>query len=107
MFGVSMKSEFTGKEALVRVRDEGIRMKRVGFTLEARRIPRTGMDIYVGDEKTGWVTSGTMSPTLEKVIGMGYVPVLQSETGARIDIDIKGKRFPAEVVEMPFYKRER
>ncbi len=53
------------------------------------------------------MTSGTMSPTREKVIGMGYVPVSHSEAGARIDIDIKGKRFPAEVVEMPFYKRER
>jgi len=107
MFGVSMKSEFTGKDALLKVREEGIKTKRVGFVLEAKRIPRTGMDIYVGDEKAGWVTSGTMSPTREKVIGMGYVPVSHSEAGARIDIDIKGKRFPAEVVEMPFYKRER
>ncbi len=106
-FGVSMKSEFTGKGALVRVKEEGSSIRRVGFVVDARRIPRTGMEIFVGGEQVGWVTSGTMSPTLEKVIGMGYVPVAHSETGARFDIDIKGKRFPAEVVEMPFYKRER
>ena len=106
-FGVSMKSEFTGKDALVTARNAGIDLKRIGFVVDSRRIPRTGMDIYVGEEKVGWVTSGTKSPTLEKIIGMGYVLVEHAETGALIEIDIKGKRNPAEVVEMPFYKRER
>ncbi len=106
-FGVSMKSEFTGREALLRVKEEGIRRKRIGFEAESRRIPRTGMDILAGGEKVGWVTSGTYSPTLEKNIGMGYVPVEHAEIGAALEVDVKGKRIPAAVVEMPFYKRER
>jgi glycine cleavage system T protein (aminomethyltransferase) len=106
-FGVSMKSEFTGKAALVAVREKGIDIKRVGFRLDAKRIARTGMEIYIGDRTVGWVTSGTMSPTLEMSIGMGYVPVAYAEPGCRFDVDFKGKRLSAEVVEMPFYKRER
>jgi aminomethyltransferase len=106
-FGVSMKSEFTGREALVRAREAGIEKKRVGFIVDHKRIPRTGMDIVAGDEKVGWVTSGTFSPTVGKTIGMGYVPVAMSEVGTSIEVDVKGKRLPIRVVEMPFYKRER
>jgi len=106
-FGVSMKSEFTGKDALVRVLEAGITRKRVGFTVDHKRIPRTGMDIVSGDEKVGWVTSGTFSPTVGKTIGMGYVPVALAEVGTSIYVDVKGKRLPIEVVELPFYKRER
>jgi glycine cleavage system T protein (aminomethyltransferase) len=91
----------------VAVREKGIDIKRVGFRLDAKRIARTGMEIYIGDRTVGWVTSGTMSPTLEMSIGMGYVPVAYAEPGCRFDVDFKGKRLSAEVVEMPFYKRER
>jgi len=106
-FGVSMKSEFTGKDALVRAQQAGLAKKRIGFTVDHKRIPRTGMDIVSGDEKVGWVTSGTFSPTAGKTIGMGYVPVALSEVGTTIEVDVKGKRLPITVVEMSFYKRER
>ena len=53
------------------------------------------------------MTSGTFSPTVGKTIGMGYVPVAMSEVGTSIEVDVKGKRLPITVVEMPFYKRER
>jgi len=106
-FGLSMKSEFTGKEALVRAKEAGVTKKRIGFQVDSRRIPRTGMDIVSGDEKVGWVTSGTFSPTSGKTIGMGYVPIDLAEVGTSIEVEMKGKRLPITVVEMPFYKRER
>jgi aminomethyltransferase len=53
------------------------------------------------------VTSGTFAPTLEKAIGMGYVPVALSAIGSKIEIDIRGQRIPAEVVATPFYRRPR
>ena len=106
-FGVSMKSEFTGKEAIVAALEAGLTRKRVGFVVDSRRIPRTGMEIYVGDERKGLVTSGSLSPTLEKTIGMGYVSLDLTEVGSEFEVDVKGKRLPATVVEMPFYKRER
>lgn len=106
-FGVSMKSDFTGKAALKAAREAGIDRKRVGFELHSKRIARTGMDILRDGEKVGWVTSGTLSPTLGKVIGMGYVPVGLAEVGTELTVDVKGKPQPGVVVEMPFYKRER
>ena len=106
-FGVSMKSEFTGKEALVAAKENGLTRKRIGFEVDSKRIPRTGMGIVSGDENVGTVTSGTFSPTLEKTIGMGYVPIELAEVGTSIEVDAKGKRLPAKVIELPFYKRER
>ena len=106
-FGVSMKSEFTGREALAAAKAAGIRKKRVGFEVHSKRIPRTHMDILANGEKVGEVTSGTLSPTLDKVIGMGYVPIELAEPGTALEIDVKGKPQPAVVVELPFYKRER
>ena len=106
-FGVSMKSEFTGKEALKAAKAAGIARKRVGFVVESRRIPRPGMDLLAGDERIGNVTSGTFSPTLSASIGMGYVTVEHAEVGAGIDVDVKGKRVRATIATLPFYKRER
>ncbi len=106
-FGLSMKSEFTGKEALVAAREAGIDRKRIGFVVESRRIERVGMELYRGEEKIGRVTSGTFSPTVDSNIGMGYVGTPHSDVGTAIDVDIRGKRIPARVVELPFYKRER
>jgi aminomethyltransferase len=106
-FGVSMKSEFTGRAALAAVKEAGIRRKRIGFEVHSKRIPRTDMDILSDGEKVGHVTSGTLSPTLDKVIGMGYVPIGLAEPGTELQIDVKGKPQPATVVELPFYKRER
>mgnify|MGYP001549827042 CR=1 FL=1 len=60
-----------------------------------------------GHEVVGHVTSGTFSPTLGKTIGMGYVPIGLAEVGTTVEVDMKGKRLPITVVEMPFYKRER
>ncbi|MHC4472521.1 MAG: glycine cleavage system aminomethyltransferase GcvT [Planctomycetota bacterium] len=106
-FGVSMKSDFTGKEALRTAKQEGVAKKRVGFVVNSKRIPRPGMDLFGGDERIGQVTSGTFSPTLDRNIGMGYVTIGHEAVGTRIDVEAKGKRHPAEVVELPFYKRER
>ncbi|MEN8151057.1 MAG: glycine cleavage system aminomethyltransferase GcvT [Planctomycetota bacterium] len=106
-FGLSMKSEFTGKAALLKVREAGLTRKRIGFTVDGKRIPRTGAQIVSGDAVIGQVTSGTFSPTLGKTIGMGYVPIEMATVGTSIEVDMKGKRLPITVVEMPFYKRER
>ena len=53
------------------------------------------------------MTSGTHSPTLEKAIGLAYLPTALSEIGTTFDVDIRGKSQPAEVVATPFYRRPR
>lgn len=79
----------------------------VGFKSEGRRIPRHGYPILNGkDEVIGNVTSGTLSPTLDVPIGMGYVQKEYSEPGTKIMIDFERKLIPAEVVKLPFYVKD-
>ena len=58
-----------------------------------------------GNEPVGQVTSGTMTPSLKKAVGMAYVPVEMSRPGTEIAIDVRGRRVPARIVTLPFYKR--
>jgi aminomethyltransferase len=104
-FGVKLERDFIGAEALRAVKEKGLTRKRVGLEVDTRRVPRPGCDLYVGEDRIGTVTSGTYSPTLSKNIAMGYVPVDRSEPGTEIEMDIRGRRHPARVVPLPFYKR--
>lgn len=97
--------EFTNSEALKAEKEHGPERKLVAFELDERGIPRHGYDIVDGNGKTiGVVTSGTMSPMLNKGIGLGYVPTILSEIGSKIHIQIRKNAIPATVVKLPFYK---
>ena len=73
--------------------------------MNERGIPRQGYDIVDGQgEKIGVVTSGTMSPSLSKGIGMGYVPSNMKSLGTQIYIQIRKNAVPATIVKLPFYK---
>jgi aminomethyltransferase len=93
---------FVGSEVLRTVRPE---QRIVPFAFTGPGIPRQGNPIHT-EHGVGVVTSGTMSPCLEIGIGMGYVPVAAAEPGTPIEVDVRGKRRPAEVRERPLYKRE-
>ncbi len=106
-FGVRFnKPEYTGKAALEQIKSNGIKMARVGLVLEGRRIAREESPVQVGGEVVGKVTSGTFSPTLQKVIAMAYVPLASSAVGTKLDVNLRGTLIPAEVVMLPFYKRK-
>lgn len=97
--------DFTNSEALKAEKERGPERKLIAFELDERGIPRQGYDIVDNNGKTiGSVTSGTMSPSLGKGIGLGYVPVVFSEVGSKINIQIRKKAIPATVVKLPFYK---
>jgi aminomethyltransferase len=97
--------EFTNSEALKSEKEHGPERKLVAFELDERGIPRHGYDIVDGQGKTiGVVTSGTMSPMLNKGIGLGYVPIIFSEVNSKINIQIRKNAIPATVVKLPFYK---
>jgi glycine cleavage system T protein (aminomethyltransferase) len=99
-------ADFIGKEALTKQRAEGPKRKLVGFEMTARGIARHGYAIHdAGGAKVGEVTSGGPAPTLEKNIGMGYVPAGMTEPGTQLQIDCRGKMVAAEIVKGPFYKR--
>ncbi|WP_219973594.1 glycine cleavage system aminomethyltransferase GcvT [Rubrobacter xylanophilus] len=98
------EEEFVGRQALRRQREEGLRKKLVGFELEGRGIARHGYPVAAGGEEVGVVTSGTMSPTLNRAIGMAYVPPDLEDSLAVI---IRGRPVPARIVPLPFYRRSR
>jgi len=99
-------ADFIGKDALVKQRAEGIRRQLVGFEMTARGIARHGYAIHdAGGQRVGEVTSGGPAPTLEKNIGMGYVPVGLAEPGTQLQIDCRGKMVAAQIVKGPFYTR--
>ncbi len=99
------KGDFIGREAIQKVKQEGIRRKLVGFELEGKAIPRHGYKIFNEQQEIGFVTSGMFLPILQKPIGLGYVRNEDSKVDTELNIDIRGRRFPAKVVKTPFYKR--
>ncbi len=97
--------EFTNSENLKRQKERGTDRKLVAFELDERGIPRHDYDIVDGNgKKIGTVTSGTMSPSLKKGIGLGYVPSIFTDIGSKIYIQIRKNKIPATVVKLPFYK---
>lgn len=97
--------EFTNSEELKKQKERGTERKLIAFELNDRGIPRQGYDIVDGQgKKLGEVTSGTMSPSLKKGIGLGYVPRVFAEIGSIINIQIRKNAIPATVVKLPFYK---
>lgn len=100
---MSEENDFYGKDLLVEIKKNGIKRSLVGFTMLDRAIPRQGYAIVKDGQPVGEVTSGTMSPSLDIPIGIGFVPPDMRAVGTRFHIDIRGKLREAEVVETPFY----
>ena len=97
--------DFTNSEALKSQKEHGVERKLIAFELNDRGIPRQGYDIVDGNgNKIGDVTSGTMSPSLGKGIGLGYVPTVFADVNSKINIQVRKKAIPATVVKLPFYK---
>lgn len=97
---------FVSREFLEAQKLAGVSRKLVAFEMEDKGIPRHGYPIV--DESgspIGEVTSGTMSPSLKKAIGLGYVAVANSSLDSEIFIEVRGKQLKARVVKLPFYKK--
>jgi aminomethyltransferase len=97
--------EFTNSSALQKQKEQGTSRKLVAFELDVKGVPRHDYDIVDDNGNTiGVVTSGTMSPSLKKGIGLGYVPIDFSKPGSKINIQIRKNKVPATIVKLPFYK---
>jgi aminomethyltransferase len=99
------KGEFVGRDALLKQKESGIRRKLVGFEMRKRGIGRDGYEVFLDGAPAGWVTSGGPSPTLNKNIGLCYLPAEQSVPGTSIQVMIRNQPVDAVTVETPFYKR--
>jgi aminomethyltransferase len=100
------KGDFVGRDAMVKAKEAGLKRTLVGLVLDGRAFPRHGYDIAVNGAVCGRVTSGTVSPMLEKGIAMGYVPVEYGTEGSTVDIIIRNQPVPATVVKVPFVTKQ-
>ncbi|ELZ35316.1 glycine cleavage system aminomethyltransferase T [Halogeometricum pallidum JCM 14848] len=102
-FTVKLDTEFVGRDALEAVYEEGVDEKFVGLKLLDRGVARHGYDVVDDDgHVVGHVTSGTMSPTLNEPIALGYVPVEHAEPGTRLRVAVREQEKRAKVVSTPF-----
>lgn len=100
------KGDFVGRHVLLRQQREGCTRRLVAFELREKGVPRHGCRICAPDATPiGEVTSGNLSPWLQKGIGLGYVPSAYTAIGTPLHIDVRGKMLPATVVKAPFYRR--
>jgi aminomethyltransferase len=97
------KDNFIGKKSLLKAK-ESIKRKLVAISMTERAIPRNGCPVMLDGEIIGEITSGTMSPTLQKGIGIAYINIPYNKVGTELLIDIRGKMKTAIVVKPPFYK---
>jgi aminomethyltransferase len=101
------KDKFIQKEFLLDQKAKGLSRKLVGFVLNDRRVPRHGYPILnEKGESIGEVTSGTMSPSLNYPIGMGYISISESKMGNNILISMGNKSLPAQIVKLPFLDKK-
>jgi aminomethyltransferase len=100
------KGPFIGRDALEKVRARGLARKLTGFEMTGRGIGRDGYEVFVNGVPAGFVTSGGPSPTLNRNVGLCYLPVEHSKPGTKIQIAIRGQSVDAVAVETPFYKRK-
>ena len=97
------KGDFLGRRALEKQRETGIRRRLTGFEMQGRGIGRDGYEVFSQGAGAGWVTSGGPAPTLNKNIGLCYLPA--GEAGPTIQVAVRGQRVEARRVAYPFYKR--
>jgi glycine cleavage system T protein (aminomethyltransferase) len=98
--------DFVGREALARVANDGPAKRLVGLRITGRGIARHGYPVLAGVRPTGVVTSGTHSPTLGAPIAMAYVEPGDGEPGTILNVEVREQPVSAEVVPLPFYKRQ-
>jgi len=98
------KPSFIGKDVLLKVKEDGLKRKLVPLISDEKSFPRHGYDLSVNSKKVGHITSGTVSPVLDKAIAMGYVEADYAKEGNQINFLIRGKEIPAVITKLPFIK---
>lgn len=96
------KENFIGKEALLKIQQEGIKRRLVGLLVPQGGIPRNGMKVYKDNQSIGFITSGNYCPTLKKVYAMALINLPFTQIGNTVSVLIRDKEVPAEIVNMPF-----
>jgi|APTNR8051073442_1049403.scaffolds.fasta_scaffold00086_25 aminomethyltransferase len=101
---MDVKKEFIGKAACVRDLEQGCSHYLCGLRLESKRAARAHDVVWSGDEAVGEITSGSLGPSLGVAVALAYVRADRCASGTALEVECHGKRLPARVVEVPFYK---
>jgi len=99
------KGDFIGKDAILKMKQEGPTRKLVAMISDEKTFPRHGYDITAEGKKVGVITSGTVSPVLEKPVALGYVDKPFNSPGSNVAFKIRDKEFSAVVTKLPFVKK--
>ena len=100
------KPNFTGREVLLKAKENGTQEKLVAFKMNDKGPPpRPHYSVFQNGERIGEVTSGTLSPSLNWGVGMAYIKTPHAKIGNKIDIEIRGQKFPATIEKKPLYKK--
>jgi len=99
------KGDFIGKDSILKVKLEGPSRKLVAMISDEKTFPRKGYDINAGGKRVGVITSGTVSPVIEKPIALGYVDKPFNSAGSEVAFKIRDKEYPAVVTKLPFVKK--
>mgnify|MGYP001018690229 CR=1 FL=1 len=99
------KDSFIGKDALLKVKEAGLKRKLVPIISQEKVFPRHGYEITVNGQKIGHLTSGTVSPIIDKPIALGYVNSEFAKEGNTVNFLIRGKEIPAVITKLPFVKK--
>lgn len=100
------KSDFIGRDVLRRTKENGPAQKLISFRMEGKGPPpRPHYGVFHGSDRIGEATSGTLSPSLNYGIGMAYVSAQHAKIGTKIEIAIRGQKFPAQIEKKPLYKK--
>lgn len=99
------KPDFVGREVLLKQKERGVERRLVGLEMLQPGIARGGYPLFKNETHVGHVTSGTQSPSLGKAIALGYVSADDAAPGSVVDVEIRGRKIPAKIVSVPFYRR--
>lgn len=99
------KPAFNGKEAIAAAKEAGLKRKLVPLITEEKSFPRHGYEVQAEGKKIGYITSGTVSPVLEKGIALAYIDAEYAKEGATVNFVVRGKGTPATITKLPFIKK--
>jgi aminomethyltransferase len=99
------KQEFIGKDVVLKAKLDGTKRKLVAMISDEKIFPRHGYEIIADSKRVGVITSGTVSPVLEKPIALGYVDKPFNSQGSEVAFKIRDKEFPARITKLPFVKK--
>lgn len=103
---VDFKKDFIGKDALLKIKTEGVKQTLAGFLLLEKGILRNGGSIFSENREIGVVTSGNQSPRYRNGFGLGYVVSRYAQAGQEIEIEVRDREIAAKIVEIPFYRKK-